>query len=47
VSPRAVVIADISLEDTAEVSLAEDDHMIEAFSADGTDQPLRISVLPR
>jgi hypothetical protein len=46
-SPCAVVTADIGFEDTAEVSFAEHDHMIEAFPADGTDQPLRMRVLPR
>src|SRR5260370_39314849 len=45
-SPRAVVIAGIGFEDTAKVSFAEHDNMIEAVLADGTDQPLRIRVLP-
>ena len=45
-SPRVVVIAGIGFEDPAKVSFAEHDNMIEAVPADGTDQPLRISVLP-
>jgi hypothetical protein len=45
-SPCAVVIAGIGFEDTAKVSFAEHNNMIEAFPADGTDQPLRIRVLP-
>ena len=45
-SPRIVVIAGIGLEDMAKVSFAERNNMIKAFPADGTDQPLRISVLP-
>jgi hypothetical protein len=45
-SPRIVGIAGIGLEDMAKVSFAEHNNMIEAFPADGTDQPLRISVLP-
>src|SRR5580704_2331250 len=45
-SPRTVVIADIGFEDTAKVSFAEHDHMIDAFPADGTDQSLRVRVLP-
>ena len=45
-SPHAVVIAGIGFKDTAKVSFAEHNNMIEAFPADGTDQPLRMSVLP-
>jgi hypothetical protein len=45
-SPRAVVVAHIGFEDTAEVNFAEHNNMIEAIPADGTDQSLRISVLP-
>jgi hypothetical protein len=44
-SPRVIVIAGIGFEDTAKVSFAEHNNMIEAFPADGTDQPLRIRVL--
>src|SRR5580704_17548530 len=45
-SPRVVVIAGMGFKDTAKVSFAEHNNMIEAFPADGTDQSLRVRVLP-
>ena len=41
-----VVIAGIGRKDPAQVGLAEDDDVIEAFPADRADQSLRMSVLP-
>ena len=42
-----MVIDEITGEDVAEVSLAEDEHMIQALPADRADEPLRERVLPR
>ena len=41
-----VVIAGVSRKDPAQVGLAEDDDVIEAFPADRADQSLRMPVLP-
>ena len=41
-----VVIADVGRKDPAQMGLAEDDDVIEAFPADRADQPLRMPVLP-
>lgn len=41
-----VVIAGIGRKDPAQVGLADDNGMIEAFPADRTDQSLRMPVLP-
>jgi hypothetical protein len=46
VSARAIVVTDISFEDAPQVSLAKHDDVVEALPADGTDQPLRVRVLP-
>ena len=42
-----VVIAGIGRKDPAQMGLAEDDDVIEAFPTDRADQSLRMSVLPR
>ena len=42
-----VVIAGVSRKDPAQVGLAEDDDVIEAFPADRADQSFRMPVLPR
>ena len=42
----SVVIAGIGRKDPAQVGLAEDDDVIEAFPADRADQSLRMPVLP-
>ena len=41
-----VVIAGVGREDPAQVGLAENDDVIEAFPADRADQSLRMPVLP-
>jgi hypothetical protein len=46
-SPEFIVIVGVGLKDPAQMGLAEDDDVIEAFAADRADQPLRIPVLPR
>ena len=42
-----VVIAGVGRKDSAQVGLAEDDDVIEAFPADRADQSLRMPILPR
>jgi hypothetical protein len=41
-----VVIARVGRKDSAQMGLAEDDSVIEAFPADRANQPLRMPVLP-
>jgi hypothetical protein len=42
----AVVVLLVRAQQTAQMLLAEDDHMIEALASDQADQSLRMSVLP-
>jgi hypothetical protein len=44
--PKLVVIAGVGRKNPAQMSVAEDDDVIEAFPADRADQPLRMPVLP-
>jgi hypothetical protein len=39
-------MARVGRKDPAQMSLAEDDSVIEAFQADRADQPLRMPILP-
>jgi hypothetical protein len=41
-----IVITGVGRKDPAQMGLAEDDDVIEAFPADRADQPLRMPVLP-
>jgi hypothetical protein len=43
---RSVVVSEIADQDTAEVSLAEDEHVIQALAPDRADEPLREGILP-
>src|SRR6266511_6002126 len=47
VPPRFQIVLDISVQDAAQPAFIPDDDVIEAFAADGTDQTLRVGVLPR
>jgi hypothetical protein len=47
VSSRLMVIGEIAGQDAAEVSLAEDEHMIQTLAPDRSDEPLRERILPR
>jgi len=38
---------DVSVQDAAQRALISDDDMVEAFAANGSDQPLGVRVLPR
>ena len=42
-----IVVAGVARKDPAQMALAEDDDVIEAFPADRADQSLRMTVLPR
>ena len=44
--PDFIVIAGLGSKDPAQMALAEDDDVIEAFPPDRSDQPLRVPVLP-
>src|SRR5713226_919505 len=44
---RAVVVAEVAAQTTTEVSLVEDNHVVEQFASDGADQALGEGVLPR
>ena len=44
--PEIVVIGGVGRKDSVQMGLAEEDDVIEAFSADWADQPLRMPVLP-
>jgi hypothetical protein len=45
--PRAVVVNEVGREDSVQMSLAEDDYMVETLAADRSDQALDEGVLPR
>src|SRR5262249_46648357 len=42
-----VIVGEVADEDAAEVSLAEDEHVIQALAPDGADEPFREGILPR
>ena len=44
--PRAVVVAEVAVQTTTEMSLVQDDHVVEKLAADGADHALREGVLP-
>ena len=41
------VVRDIRVQEAAQPALIPDDDMVEAFAANGSDQPLGVRVLPR
>ena len=41
-----VVVGGIGVQDLTQVGFAKDDDVIQAFSADRTNQPLRMAILP-
>src|SRR5216684_373481 len=45
--PRAVVVAEVAVQTTTQMSLVQDDHVVEKLAADGSDDALREGVLPR
>ena len=46
VRPRAVVVAEVAVQTTTEVSLIQDDHVVEELAADGADHPFDEGILP-
>ncbi len=44
--PRAVVVAKVAAQTTTQMSLVQDDHMVQQLAADGADQALSEGVLP-
>ena len=42
----AIVIVSVGPKDTAKMCFAQDHDVIQAFSADGADEPFDVSVLP-
>ena len=44
---RVVIVLEEILEDSLEMSFADDDNMIQAFPAEGSDQPFGVRILPR
>ena len=46
-SPRTVIIGNVSGERPPEMRLVEDDHVIETLAANGSDQPFNVWALPR
>lgn len=46
-SSSLIVIIDVALKYSPEVTFTQYDHMVETLSAGGTDYPLRIRILPR
>jgi hypothetical protein len=46
-SPDFIVIRSVSLQDGAQVLLAEYDEVVERFATDRSDEPLDVTVLPR
>jgi hypothetical protein len=47
VRTRLMVVGEVAGQDAAKVSLAEDEHMIQALAPDRADEPFRERVLPR
>ena len=47
VRARAVIVAEVAAQTTTEVSLVQDDHVVEEFAADYADYALGEGVLPR
>ena len=44
--PRAVVVAEVAVQTTTEMSLVQDDHVVEELAADAADHALGEGVLP-
>jgi hypothetical protein len=47
VCARLMVVSEIAGQDAVEVSLAENEHVIQALAPDRADEPLREGILPR
>ena len=47
VSPAGMIVVDVFAQDSPEVALGEDDHVVETLAADGSDHPFDEWILPR
>ena len=47
VCSRPVIVGDVRGQEASQMSLAEDDHVVQTLAPNGSDQSLRIWVLPR
>src|SRR5215471_21334733 len=45
--PRAMVITEVTFQNSTQMPLVDHDHVVQAFSADTSDNPFRVAVLPR
>jgi hypothetical protein len=45
-SASLVVVAHICRQNSPQVGVPEDDHMVDAFLSDRTDEPFNVSILP-
>ena len=45
--PRAMVITEVTFQNSTQVPLVDHDHVVQAFSANTSDNPFRVAVLPR
>jgi len=46
VSPARMIVVDVLSQDAPQVTLVEDDHMVETLAANATDRPLDVRILP-
>ncbi len=46
-SPAGMIVVDVFAQDSPEVSLVEDDHVIEALAPNASNDPFDVGVLPR
>src|SRR5215471_18263393 len=45
--PRAMVITEVTFQNSTQMPLVDHDHVVQAFSANTSDNPFRVAVLPR
>src|SRR5215831_1417902 len=45
--PRSMVITKVTFQNSTQVPLVDHDHVVQTFSANTSDHPFRIAVLPR
>src|SRR5215469_14955503 len=45
--PQAMVITEVTFQNSTQVPLVDHDHVVQAFSANTSDNPFRVAVLPR
>src|SRR6516162_11678984 len=45
--PRPMVITEVTFQNSTQMPLVDHDHVVQAFSANTSDNPFRVAVLPR